>query len=108
MEGDMSQAQTSESPNVTENNDTKENKLPEIERFAASIVDQVEERRSKREKQTIARNEKLDFLRERFEAFIKQFDDVKAGYARIEEEYVALDDAWAEFKAEMYAITYAA
>ena len=59
-------------------------------------------------KQTIARNEKLAFLRETLEATIKQFEDVKDGYARIEEEYVVLDDAWAEFKIEMYAIASAA
>jgi hypothetical protein len=78
------------------------------ERFAVAIADEVEERRNKREKQTIARNEKLAFLRETLEAAIKQFDDVKDGYARIEEEYVTLDDAWAKFKIEMYAIASAA
>ena len=39
---------------------------------------------------------------------IKQFDDVKDGYARIDQEYVALDDAWAKFKVEMYALASAA
>ena len=80
----------------------------EAERFASAVADEVEERRNEREKQTIARNEKLAFLRETLEATVKQFEDVKDGYARIEEEYVALDDMWAKFKMKMYAIAFAA
>jgi hypothetical protein len=87
---------------------TSEDLNVEAERFASAVADEVEERRNKREKQTIARNEKLAFLRETLEATIKQFEDVKDGYARIEEEYVALDDAWAKFKIKMYAIASAA
>jgi hypothetical protein len=91
----MSQAPTSKSRKV------------EAERFVVAIADEVEERRNKREKETTARNEKLAFLRETLKAAISQFDDVKDGYARIEKEYVALDDAWAKFKIEMYAIAVA-
>ena len=80
----------------------------EAERFASAVADEVEERRNEREKQTIARNEKLAFLRETLEATVKQFEDVKDGYARIEEEYVTLDDAWVKFKIKMYAIASAA
>ena len=73
----------------------------EAERFASAVADEVEERRNEREKQTIARNKKLSFpTRETLEATVKQFEDVMDGYARIEEEYVALDDMWAKFKME--------
>ena len=83
---------------------TSEDLTVEAERFAEAIAEEVEERRNEREKETIARNEKLAFLRETLEAVIKHFDDVKDGYARIEEEYVALDDMWVKFKMKMYAI----
>jgi hypothetical protein len=87
---------------------TSEDLNVEAERFASAVADEVEQRRNEPEKLSIARNEKLAFLRETLEATIKQFEDVKDGYARIEEEYVALDDAWAKFKIEMYAIAFAA
>ena len=87
---------------------TSEDLNVETERFASAVADEVEERRIKREKLTNARNEKLAFLRDTLEAVIKHFDDVKDGYARIEEEYVALDDMWAKFKMKMYAIAFAA